>query len=353
MSRFLLLLSLVAVMLVVVSVSLISSASASSSSIGPSQLFSRTVNPDSDSHVNNNINNNKVIEELTSFNQITTLVRDRFRASVVIFYDSADLSSWKVKPAIEEAANLLEGFTRVLTADVRNPNVTMLRAAWGVTTVPWVYGIGPKQFKPREDFVSSPGSLSLLTGIRTPIPRIAHFGEMHAQAIRKLGLSLVADASLVIQNVETPSQLQTLEKELAATATAAVGCNVVLLTDKSTTSLLYRALAANYAKRCNFFEVNTKKLPATVMKTFGATSVPHLTVYHHDSSKQSDEAGEAQKIEKSTYQGPLNILSIDKFLSPLVPQSRSDMQSRLYQEHKSALSRSQETRIPVAHHRLS
>jgi len=121
---------------------------------GPSSLFSN--------HHDHDDNNNNPIEEITSFCQITSIIRDRYRATVIFFYDSADLNSWRVRNVLIEGANLLNGFARVVAADIRNPNVTMLRAAWSVNTVPWTYGLGPKHFKPRtEDFGSSSSSLSL------------------------------------------------------------------------------------------------------------------------------------------------------------------------------------------------
>src|SRR3989338_3319960 len=108
----------------------------SASNNGPSQLFApKTATGKSSS------SSSSPIEEITTVSQITSLIRVRYRASVIVFYDSADLNSWRAKPAIEEGADLLAGFTRVLAADVRNPNITMLRAAWGVSTVPWFYDL--------------------------------------------------------------------------------------------------------------------------------------------------------------------------------------------------------------------
>ena len=281
--------------------------------------------------------NSQEIEEITSFCQITSIIRDRYRATVIFFYDSGDLNSWRMKNVLEESASLLSGFAHVVAADIRNPNVTMLRAAWSVNTVPWAYGLGPKHFKPRtEEFGSSASSsLSLLTGIRTPIPRLPHFGEMNPQTIRKFGLGLVADSSLVIQHIEGQSQLTTLEKEISSSSSNNNNkkCNVVLLTDKSQSSLLYRALAANYAQRCSFYEVNVKKLPSA-LKTFDAAKTPHLMAFIHH---QKETTGE---VEKSVYEGQLNINEIDKnFLTPLCSETREEMQKRLYNEHKSALIR--------------
>ena len=187
-------------------VSFAMTAAAASESIGPSQLFLR--------------NASSAVTELTSFSDLTQLARDRFRATVVFFYDSADLNSWRVKAAVEAGAASLTGFTRVVAADVRNPALNLLKSAWSVATVPWIYGLGPKQVRGREEFGSGANNnqqqqgLSLLGGIRSPIPRMNQFGELTPAGIRKFGLALVADAEMVIQKVESESQLKGLKNHL-------------------------------------------------------------------------------------------------------------------------------------------
>lgn len=276
--------------------------------IGPSQLFSR--------------NASSLVTEITSLSQILdNLVRDRFSANVVAFYDSADLNSWRHKGAIEGAATMLDGFARVWAADIRNPAVAMLASAWTVNTVPWIYGVGPKQHKPRaEEFAGAPNVAALGGGMRVPIPRVHNFGLMSPTEIRKFGLTLVAESEHLITRVETDAQLKTIAAKIS-TQTAADNNNnnnrplVALFTDKDASSLLYRAVAARFASGADFYEINIKKATKYKESFSNVKKAPTLLVFSPAAAKPEDG---------DVYSGALAVQELAQFISKFVPQSRLD-----------------------------
>ena len=150
--------------------------------------------------------------------KINTAAQPRLAPAIALLL-AGNLAICIPPPLAATAAS--QAITRVVAADVRNPALNLLKSAWSVATVPWIYGLGPKQVRGREEFGSGASNnqqqqqgLSLLGGIRSPIPRMNQFGELTPAGIRKFGLALVADAEMVIQKVESESQLKGLKNHL-------------------------------------------------------------------------------------------------------------------------------------------
>lgn len=101
---------------------------------------------------------------------------------------------------------------------------------------------------------------------------IDYNGERSASAIKDWALGL-----LPVENVRVVRDDDALQKFLKASQTTSVArwsIGVVLVTDKSATSALYKSLAMRYKGRIAFGEVRRKSAAASVVSAFSASGSP-------------------------------------------------------------------------------
>jgi hypothetical protein len=252
------------------------------------------------------------VTEVVTFDDVTDLVRDKAQASVVFFYDSLDPNSWRVADAFEAASHTFDGgFVVPRAVDVRNPDAALLCDAWGVTVVPWLFGIGPRDVTPRPEFAGTP--LMSVGGARVApnvaggpgaaaaggVARIQRFSDLQtAAAIKRFAMQFVAGGHE--GHIRHITQQADLDALVATAATGAVVPTVILVTDKSAPSLLYRGLAAKFHHRCTFADVDVTKVRGA-LKALGGAKTPLLVVYD-------------VKGQRHTYTGALSLPAITAFL---------------------------------------
>ena len=241
------------------------------------------------------------ISDLKDTEEATRILRGH-DAVAVFFYDSMDLNSIRAVPAVMEVSNETNGFVRWYAADVRLPELAFFVDSMEIQYVPEIIGFRAKRSANHAAFRGTP--LETLHGprMKTALPRndfSQH--EIGAASVRSFALALLNE--LHINRIEEPNQLMQLnqlikKQDLKQSA-------VILLTEKISSSALYKALSAKYIDRLVFFEIPIKRLPESVLTelkgTLKAEGFPSLSVI-------------APKQGVVHYNGEFNIGNLTRFL---------------------------------------
>lgn len=213
--------------------------------------------------------NASVIVDITSFEDLVTLQRSVQLPAILFIYDSVDVNSIRVVPEVEQGGRLLTGFAKVFAVDIRISEVAFALDSWDTQIVPSLFGLGTK-FGSRKSFENS--QLAGLGGVRSG-SLLSQQKQITAENIKKFGIDMLTDE--FIHKIDMSPKLEPL---LATAESTKRQPFVILLTDKSASTALYKALSTKYRERAQFFEVNAKKA-SKAASLFGVDQSPALLVY--------------------------------------------------------------------------
>lgn len=259
--------------------------------------------------------------EMTTFAQISRILRSDTDPHLLYLYDPLDLNSVRFMPHVDEAAFLLEGFVAVHAVNVRAPQLQWLMNAWNVQVLPSL------RLLPASPPTSSRKPYASPAATKTP----QEYGSMdyHPESIRKFALQAIPSASGLIDRFDVESRAAALQ-QLAVTGTTVPV--VMLFTDKTTTSQLYRRLAQKYAQRLAFVEIVAAKCPKT-QQAFYVQTLPSLLVIP---SAANGGAGSTM-TKRVVYDGKFAVTDLAAFLDKFAATSVEQREENARQEQQAAI----------------
>jgi hypothetical protein len=210
------------------------------------------------------------VAPLSGISEFTAVMRSQSEASVFFIYDSADVNCLRTIPQFTKAAAPLRGFASFYAIDIRDATVNWALDAWNVQILPAVRGASSHRTK-RPGFEKA-GLSARVAGTRQVVEMQIDRGLSEA-SLKRFALSMQGETPIV--RVESDKAAE----DLYATVTSKRSVPaVVLLSNKPTSSQLFKAVSISLSGRCDAFDVYTGKAKHA-QKQFGVDKLPKLLVF--------------------------------------------------------------------------
>jgi hypothetical protein len=220
------------------------------------------------------------VKPLASVDDFIAMMRSPDEVSAVFVYDSADVNSLRTAPQYISAVDKLNGFARFYALDIRTEVLDWVLDAWNVQTLPTIRVLGFDRGT-RSGWGGTP-----LAGVggQRPVSEVPVEGGVQEANLKRTVLAV--QGAVPISRIETDAKARLLHGQVSSGGKA----SVVLVSNKPTSSQLFKAVAISFNRRCDFYDVNAEKAPAA-RELFGAKKLPQLVLYDH-SGKRHEFTGE-------------------------------------------------------------
>jgi len=245
-----------------------------------------------------------VVKPLSGVTSFTQVVRAVDEATIFFIYDSAEVNSLRTIPQFTKAAAPLSGFANFYAIDIRDATVAWALDAWNVQLVPAVRGVSAHR-TPRPGFEKA-GLVGGLGGTRQFVEMQLERGLSEA-SLKRFVLSMQGEAPVI--RVETDAKAESLHAHVTSPRETP---SVVLISNKPTSSQLFKAVSISLNGRCDVYDVFTGKAK-NAQKLFDAKKVPKLLVF------------DAQGVEHE-YTGALTPTAIVAFVEKFTTNRESQAQ---------------------------
>jgi hypothetical protein len=232
------------------------------------------------------------VQALSGVSNLSAVIRAQDEASLFFIYDSADVNSLRVAPTFVKAVAPLDGFGRFYALDIRDPTVSWVLDPWNVQILPAVRGASTHR-TPRAGLEAA-GVARASSGTRQVIEMPVERG-LSEGAVKRFLLSM--QGAPPIGHIDTDAKAAKVhEKVTSPRATP----SLVLVSNKPTSSQLFKAVSIALYGRCDAFDIFAGKAKAA-QELFGVEKLPKLLLF--------DKNGEEHE-----YSGALTATAIVSFV---------------------------------------